>query len=178
MAMARKLELSPERIKIVERAAILHDIGKIGIDLTLLHKEGKLSTDDVRDLQQHPVIGMKILEPIEFLNDVRICIGQHHERYDGQGYPNNIPSEHLLLESRILAIADAFDAMTSDRPYRKALPVTVAVQELIDNAGTQFDPHLVPSFVELIRSNTFSFQHTETSPQHQSHTPILQQASY
>ena len=162
LALARKLELPPERIKVIERAAVLHDIGKIGIDLTLLHKEGKLSPDDIRDLQQHPAIGMKILEPIEFLQDVRICIGQHHERYDGQGYPNNVPVEHLLLESRILAIADAFDAMTSDRPYRKALPLSVAVQELIDNSGTQFDPTLVPHFVELIHSNTFTFQHSET----------------
>ncbi|HEY6006762.1 MAG TPA: HD domain-containing phosphohydrolase, partial [Geobacteraceae bacterium] len=92
----------------------------------------------------------------------RVCIGQHHERYDGQVYPNNVPVEHLLLESRILAIADAFDAMTSDRPYRKALPLNVAIQELIDNSGSQFDPTLVPHFVELIQSNMFTFQHSET----------------
>jgi putative nucleotidyltransferase with HDIG domain len=156
VALAGKLELPPERIKIVERAAVLHDIGKIGIDLTLLHKPGKLSPEEINDLQQHPMIGMKILEPIEFLSDVRTCIGQHHERYDGQGYPSGIGAEHLLLESRILAIADAFDAMTSDRPYRKALPLSVAVKELVDHAGTQFDPMLVPPFVELVSTNTFT----------------------
>ena len=155
--LAKKLDLCPERMKIIERAAILHDIGKIGIDLSLLHKEGKLSPDDINTLQQHPVIGMKILEPIEFLHDVKLCIGQHHERYDGHGYPNNVSADKLLVESRILAIADAFDAMTSDRPYRKALPLDVAIRELCDNAGSQFDPHMVPHFVELLKSGAFSF---------------------
>jgi HD-GYP domain-containing protein (c-di-GMP phosphodiesterase class II) len=158
MELARKLELPQDRLKIIERAAILHDIGKIGIDLTLLHKKGKLTSDDVYDLRQHPVIGMNILEPIEFLHDVRICIGQHHERFDGKGYPYNVQADRLLLESRILAIADAFDAMTSDRPYRKALPVEMALQELINEAGRQFDPELVPHFIALMKSGTFSFQ--------------------
>ncbi len=150
LALARKLGMPESRLKVIERAAILHDIGKIGIDLSLLHKEGKLTPEDLRDLQQHPLIGMRILEPIEFLQDVRLCIGQHHERYDGRGYPYNVSAGELLLESRILAIADAFDAMTSDRPYRKALPTEVAIKELRDNAGTQFDPELVPIFVELL----------------------------
>jgi putative nucleotidyltransferase with HDIG domain len=158
MELARKLDLPKDRMKVIERAAILHDIGKIGIDMNLLHKTDKLTPADVFDLQQHPVIGMKILEPIEFLHDVRICIGQHHERYDGQGYPYNVPADRLLVESRILAIADAFDAMTSDRPYRKALPASKAMQELIDNAGGQFDPELVPKFIELLKSGIFFFQ--------------------
>lgn len=153
LELAKKLDLPQERLKVIERAAILHDIGKIGIDLTLLHKEGRLTPDDINDLQQHPTIGMKILEPIEFLQDVRLCIGQHHERYDGQGYPNSVPASELLLESRILAIADAFDAMTSDRPYRKALSVEVAIKELYDNSGSQFDPELVPHFVELLNNS-------------------------
>lgn len=156
LELARKLDLPAERMKIIERAAILHDIGKIGIDLSLLHKEGKLSPEDVNNLQQHPLIGMKILEPIEFLHDVKLCIGQHHERYDGHGYPHHVAADQLLVESRILAIADAFDAMTSDRPYRKALPFEVAVKELLDNAGTQFDPHMVPLFIELLRSENLS----------------------
>lgn len=154
VALATKLNLAPERIKVIERAAILHDIGKIGIDLTLLHKEGKLTPEDICDLQQHPLIGMRILEPIEFLQDVRLCIGQHHERYDGRGYPNNIPASELLLESRMLAIADAYDAMTSDRPYRKALKKQAAIKELRENAGSQFDPELVPHFIELLENSS------------------------
>lgn len=157
LAIAKKIGLSPERLKIMERAAILHDIGKIGINLTLLHKIGKLTQEDIEDLQQHPIIGIKILEPIEFLVDVRVCIAQHHERFDGKGYPHRVSGEQLLLESRILAIADSFDAMTSDRPYRKALALDVAVKELIDNRGTQFDPEIVPVFVELLESGTFPF---------------------
>lgn len=163
MELARKLNLTQDRLQIIERAAILHDIGKIGIDLNLLHKTEELTPADVFDLQQHPVIGMNILQPIEFLHDVRVCIGQHHERYDGLGYPNNLPADRLLLESRILAIADAFDAMTSDRPYRKALPPRKAMQELIDNAGSQFDPELVIHFVDLLESGAFSFHKTYRS---------------
>ncbi|QXE92187.1 HD domain-containing phosphohydrolase [Geomonas subterranea] len=161
LALARKLELPANRLKVIERAAILHDIGKIGIDLSLLHKEATLTRDDVAELQQHPTIGMKILEPIEFLHDVRLCIGQHHERYDGKGYPNRLAGQELLLESRILAIADSFDAMTSDRPYRKALKLEVAIQELAENAGTQFDPELVPIFIKLLKTPNFLPQREE-----------------
>ena len=161
LALARQLELPQNRLKVIERAAILHDIGKIGIDLSLLHKEALLTSEDVAELQQHPSIGMKILEPIEFLYDVRLCIGQHHERYDGTGYPNRLRAEELLLESRILAIADAFDAMTSDRPYRKALKLEVAIAELAENSGSQFDPALVPIFIKLLKTPNFLPQREE-----------------
>jgi len=157
IAIAKKLGLPQDRLKIMERAAVLHDIGKIGINLALLHKIGKLTPEDVSDLQQHPEIGIKILEPIEFLSDVRLCILQHHERFDGKGYPNRVSGDDLLLESRILAIADSFDAMTSDRPYRKALSLDIAIKELNDYAGAQFDPAIVPVFVELLEQGVFPF---------------------
>jgi HD-GYP domain-containing protein (c-di-GMP phosphodiesterase class II) len=162
--IGRRMDLPSNRMQVLERAAVLHDIGKIGIDLSLLHKEGKLTPKDIRELQQHPVIGMKILEPIEFLQDVRTCIGQHHERYDGMGYPKRIGKDEQLLEARILAVADSFDAMTSDRPYRKALSLESAVSELLDNAGTQFDPDVVYLFSKIIDEGIFFLSHQETMP--------------
>ena len=153
--IGRHFNLSSDRLQILERAAILHDIGKIGIDLSLLHKEGKLSAHDVNELRLHPMIGMKILEPIDFLKDVRTCIGQHHERYDGMGYPNHIKCADQLLESRIIGVADAFDAMTSDRPYRKALALDIAIAELAENSGTQFDPAIVEIFTSILEDGLF-----------------------
>jgi len=155
LEIGRRMNLSADRMQILERAAILHDIGKIGVDLSLLHKEGILTPQDIRNLQKHPAIGMRILEPIEFLQDVRVCIGQHHERFDGLGYPNQITKDEQLLEARILAVADAFDAMTSDRPYRKALSLDIATSELFDNAGTQFDPDIVVVFSQAIKEGNF-----------------------
>lgn len=155
LELGKRMNLTQDRLQILERAAILHDIGKIGVDLSLLHKEGKLTPGDIRELQQHPAIGMHILEPISFLQEVRICIGQHHERYDGMGYPNRIKKEEQLLEARILTVADSFDAMTTDRPYRKGLSLEVAIQELQDNAGTQFDPAIVTIFTQLIEEGAF-----------------------
>jgi putative nucleotidyltransferase with HDIG domain len=153
LLLARSLDLTADRLCIMERAAILHDIGKIGINFAILNKRGTLSPSETHHLREHPAIGMKILEPMDFLYDVRTCIGQHHERYDGQGYPNRLTDDALLLESRILSIADAFDAMTSDRPYRKAMTVPDAIQELYSNAGTQFDPDLVHRFaLELAKA--------------------------
>jgi len=168
LSIAKELGLSQDRLKIMERAAVLHDIGKIGISMTLLHKVGQLSAEDVHDLQQHPIIGIKILEPIDFLQDVRLCIAQHHERFDGKGYPNRVSGDQLILEARILAIADSFDAMTSDRPYRKALSLDIAVKELLDNRGTQFDPEIVPIFVDLLEKGAFPFFATASNTAQQS----------
>ncbi len=159
LELGKRLGLSADRLQLLERAAILHDIGKIGVDLSLLHKQGKLSPDDIRELQQHPSIGMHILEPIEFLKEVRICIGQHHERYDGLGYPNRINKDQLLFESRILTVTDAFDAMTTNRPYRKGLSLDSAIQELRDNSGTQFDPEIIEPFIELIEDGIIATSH-------------------
>jgi putative nucleotidyltransferase with HDIG domain len=150
MRLAEKLDLAGERLKLLEQAAILHDIGKIGTNIAILHKPGKLEVDEYRHLQLHPETGMKILEAVPFLKDVRLRIGQHHERYDGRGYPGRLAGEDIFLEARIMAIADSYDAMTSERPYRKPLPERVARQELLDNAGSQFDPGLVPLFIEAL----------------------------
>ena len=110
----------------------------------------KLSIDDVDHLRQHPTIGMRILEPIHFMSRVREIIGQHHERYDGSGYPLGLSGDKLLLEARILSVADSYDAMTSDRPYRNAMPANVALSEIDIHSGTQFDPEVAQSFIELV----------------------------
>jgi putative nucleotidyltransferase with HDIG domain len=151
MMLAKSLQLPAERLCVMERAAILHDIGKIGINFSILNKRETLSPAEQSHLREHPCIGVKILEPIEFLHDVRTCIKQHHERFDGLGYPDRHAGSRLLLESRILSIADAFDAMTSDRPYRRAMQASDAVRELYANAGTQFDPELVTRFASELR---------------------------
>lgn len=153
LALARAMNLSPAALKRLEQAAILHDVGKIGIDAALLHKQGRLSEEDFQTLRRHPDIGVHILEPIQFLKEVRQIIVQHHERFDGRGYPHGISGHELLLESRILAVADTYDAMTSDRPYRKALPHATAVAEITDNCGTQFDPAVVAAFLATWEQN-------------------------
>jgi len=151
LAVARQMSLDSRGLKRLEQAAVLHDIGKIGIDIGLLHKEEKLSHSDIEILRQHPVIGGRILEPIAFLREVREIIEQHHERFDGKGYPHGLSGEEVLLEARILAVADTYDAMTSDRPYRKALPHQVAIQEIIDHSGSQFDPTVASAFVSMFQ---------------------------
>lgn len=149
LAVARRLGLDSEALIRLEQAAILHDIGKIGVDVRVLHKQGQLSTEDIGILRRHPLIGFRILEPIKFLNQVREIIKQHHERFDGKGYPHGLGGENLLIEARILTVADAFDAMTSDRPYHRALSYDTAIIELKDKAGSQFDPKVVRAFVSL-----------------------------
>ena len=149
LALAKKLGLDDEDLKHLEQAAILHDIGKIGIDVGLLHKKGKLTPADIEVLKLHPSIGVRILEPIHFLGTVREIIEQHHERFDGNGYPNGLSGEEWLIEGKILAVCDTFDAMTSDRPYRTALSREVAIKEIKDHSGTQFDPRVAATFVEM-----------------------------
>ena len=149
VALAKKLGIEGEPLKQLEQAAILHDIGKIGIDVSLLHKKGKLTPADIEVLKLHPSIGVRILEPIHFLGTVREIIEQHHERFDGNGYPKGLSGDEWRIEGKILSVCDTFDAMTSDRPYRKALSDEIAIQEIKDHSGTQFDPRVAAAFVEM-----------------------------
>jgi HD-GYP domain-containing protein (c-di-GMP phosphodiesterase class II) len=149
ISLGKRMGFGEESLYRLERAAVLHDVGKIGIDINLLHKREKLTAADIEVLKQHPSIGVRILEPIHFLAPVRSIIEQHHERYDGQGYPKGLTGAESLPEARVLAICDTYDAMTSDRPYRKALPHEVAIQEIRDHAGQQFDPEMAEAFIAL-----------------------------
>ncbi|NIS77979.1 MAG: HD domain-containing protein [Deltaproteobacteria bacterium] len=151
LSMADRAGLSKRRRNILFQSAILHDIGKISISPAILGKRGRLSDEEMRLVRQHPVIGYRIIEPLSFLKEVKACISEHHERCDGKGYPSGLSREGLTLEGRILAVADAFDSMISERPYRKAMTDREAISELQRNAGGQFDPGVVELFVSVYR---------------------------
>jgi putative nucleotidyltransferase with HDIG domain len=131
----------------MQRGGLLHDIGKIGVSDTILHKPGPLTEDEWVDMRRHPQIGHDMIRDIGFLNGAATIVLAHHERFDGKGYPNGIAGEDIPLGARIFVIADTFDAMTSDRPYRRALPADVAREEIIRCSGTQFDPRCVQAFL-------------------------------
>ncbi len=131
-------------------AGLLHDIGKIGIPEELLNKPGRLTEEEYKEICKHPEIGYRILESSGNMKEISDCVLSHHERWDGGGYPRGIKGEEISIEARIIAIADTFDAMTSERSYRKGLPKEVAIEELIRCKGTQFDPELVDVFIDEV----------------------------
>jgi HD-GYP domain-containing protein (c-di-GMP phosphodiesterase class II) len=150
LELAKNVGLDYRELEIFEHAAILHDIGKIGIDTSVLNKETRLTNTEFSLIRAHPIIGDEILGPIGTLQGVRTTILQHHEKYDGTGYPYGVAGNEITLKARILAVVDTFDAMLSDRPYRKALSVANALDELKLGAGTQFDPVVVNAFLDLM----------------------------
>ncbi|MGA2193569.1 MAG: HD domain-containing phosphohydrolase, partial [Nitrospirota bacterium] len=150
MMMAEEMGLPDDRKQALQHAGVLHDIGKIGISMSILNKTGKLTGEEYDVIKDHPLIGEKILDPITFLKDVKVIVGEHHERYDGKGYPHQKKGSELSIEARILAVADTFDALTSDRPYRKALAFDDAVAEIKRCSASQFDPDIVEVFVKTI----------------------------
>lgn len=138
----------------IELAAKLHDIGKIGIRENILNKPEKLTEEEYAQMKLHPVIMETILSPFTHLKEVIHIAKHHHERFDGKGYPDQLKGESIPFGSRILALADTYDAMTSSRPYRKALEPEMAVTEIKKNLGTQFDPEIGVKFAELVESGT------------------------
>ncbi len=150
-AMALATRVAPEYAAqaAVGYGFLLHDIGKVGIPDAVLNKPGPLDDDEWKIMRTHPVIGYQLVQPIKFLGEAVEVIKSHHERWDGRGYPLGLAGDQVYLPARIFAIIDTFDAMTSDRPYRKGLPVHVAMEEIDKNAGTQFDPDLVVAFLKL-----------------------------
>jgi len=148
--LARDLGLDEEATSILELASLLHDIGKLVVPDEVLGKPGPLDSDEWELMRKHPSSARHILSQMESVSDAVPAIVHHHERYDGAGYPDGLVGEDIPLASRILTVTDAFDAMTSDRPYRQAMPIEDALEELNSNAGTQFDPDIVVAFVSLI----------------------------
>lgn len=142
-SIAEALSVPKKTIKEIEHAASIHDIGKIGIDENILRKKGNLTGEESEEIKKHPAIGARIVQSVPFLEDAIPVILYHHERYDGKGYPEGIAGERIPLSARIVIVADAIDAMMSSRPYRDALMIERVLNELKENAGTQFDPDIV-----------------------------------
>ncbi len=148
--LGKRMGLDFRELELLEQASILHDIGKIGIDSFILQKQGKLTAREYSLIKTHPLIGDEILVPIQTLDEVRKTIIQHHERNDGTGYPYGLRGDEISLKAKILSVVDTFDAMMTDRPYRKALSVSEVKEELVANAGTQFDSAVAEAFVKML----------------------------
>ncbi len=146
---ARALGLSGRRVERIQAAGVLHDLGKLGVADAILFKPGPLSDDEWREMRRHPEVGAQILEHAG-MHDIALWVGQHHERIDGRGYPLGLPAEKITLEARILAVADAYEAMISDRPYRNGMPPEEARSELLRHSGSQFDPSVVEAFLSTL----------------------------
>ena len=153
MLMGNKLGLSDNDLVTLEAAGLLHDFGKIGIDEVLLLKTVKLSPEERIEIQHHVIKGFHILSGFDEFGEILTGIRHHHEYWDGSGYPGGLTGENISLIGRIIAIADSYDAMTSERPYRKAKIKDYAINELKKNAGKQFDPKLVEIFIEALKNN-------------------------
>ena len=148
-AMGRQLGLPDREIANLLNGALLHDVGEIGVPDAVLRKPGRLTEDEWAIMKTHPDMGYRMLEHIGFLKDALPTVRHHHERYDGGGYPSRLSGEQVPLSAHIFAVADAFDAMTSDRPYRRACSIEEARREIASCAGSQFDPKVVDAFLEL-----------------------------
>lgn len=152
VGIAMEMELARTEVDTIRHASLLHDVGKIGISEQILLKPGRLTDEEFETIKSHPHIGAGILNSIEFLKNVCEIIKHHHERYDGRGYPSGLAAQEIPLGSRIICVADSFDAITSNRPYRKPMTFQEAVDEVVNCSGSQFDPAVVEAFVRLRKS--------------------------
>jgi response regulator RpfG family c-di-GMP phosphodiesterase len=146
--LARRMNLGSKQIVTIRRGALIHDIGKIGIPDAILLKPGPLTPEEWQVIRQHPTVGYQIVNAIPFLQDEAEMVLAHHERHDGKGYPRGQAGEAVCLGARIFAVVDAFDALRTDRVYRKAVSLDAAVKEIRANSGTQFDPAVVTVFLD------------------------------
>jgi putative nucleotidyltransferase with HDIG domain len=152
LAIAAELDPNLLNDDVLKLSLLFHDIGKIEVPDYILNKPAKLTPEEYEIIKKHPVTGEEILKPVKFLQEVAKVIRQHQERWDGKGYPDGLKGEEIHLYARIVAVADAFDAMTSDRSYRKAMKVEDAVEEILRNSGTQFDPKVVEAFYRAYKN--------------------------
>lgn len=150
LEIGEEMGLPEEEMDILQRGGLLHDIGKLGIPNKILDKSGYLTEKEIRIIQTHPRLGARILEPISAYTDIMLIVLQHHENYDGTGYPDGLAGEEISKYSRIFAVADRFEAMTTDRPYRKAIRPEKAANIIQRNSGTHFDPAVVDAFLRVL----------------------------
>jgi len=157
--IAREMNFPKDVIERVYIAGLLHDVGKIGVRDAVITKPERLTPEEYEEIKQHPEIGYRILQPVEFLQDIAPCVRHHHEWYDGsnRGYPDRLRGDQIPLPSRIILVADTVEAMTSDRPYRKALSLEAVVNEVHKYSGTQFDPKVTEPFLRLLEREGESF---------------------
>jgi HAMP domain-containing protein len=153
LRIAAKMGRSDSQLEVLHRGALLHDIGKLGISVKLLDKPGRLDDDELRQVMNHPSIGGRILQPISAFSDILPIVEQHHEKFDGTGYPEKLAGEEIDINARILAVADTYDAMISDRPYRKGFDHEKAVNLILEESGLQFDPVVLRAFMVAIGEN-------------------------
>jgi putative nucleotidyltransferase with HDIG domain len=151
VAIAQEMHLSVKETELIREACELHDLGKIGIEDSILMKPSSLTAEEWALVKRHPITGAQILEPLTFLNGVIDLVRQHHEHYDGSGYPDGMKADNILLGARIIHLADAYDAMTSARAYRKEpFSKEAAVVEINKYSGTQFDPKVADVFMQIV----------------------------
>ncbi len=153
MLIAREMGLGVREIYTIQRGALLHDVGKVGVSDTVLLKPGKLTPEEREHIEAHPVIGANITAQVKFDEEIIDMVRHHHERFDGTGYPDKLKGEDISRNARILAVADALDAMLSDRPYRKGMEVEKALRLIREASGTQFDPGVVAALMRAAESN-------------------------
>ncbi|MBU2462222.1 HD-GYP domain-containing protein [bacterium] len=153
-AMGKRLYLSAGEMKALTAAAMLHDIGKYNMDNEILNKSGELTPEEYETIKSHTTKGAEIIGSMPLLKEIGRVIRYHHERYDGEGYPEGLRDEDIPYLARILGVAEAFDAMTSERPYKPKMSISEAILELETNSGTQFDPEAVDALVHILKANT------------------------
>ncbi len=147
LLIGRRIPLSQDQIHALSFGGLLHDVGKIGIPDTILHKPGRLTAEEYQIIKRHPVLGARMLSSVRELAPAVPVVRHHHERFDGKGYPEGLAGEDIPLGARIVLVVDAYHAMRSDRPYRRAMSESAARTELLRHAGTQFDPRVVDALL-------------------------------
>jgi HD-GYP domain-containing protein (c-di-GMP phosphodiesterase class II) len=162
VSVGREMNLTPDELYELEVSALFHDLGKIGVPDTVLKKPSRLTDEEFLEMKLHPTKSFEILQDFPIFGKMAINAKYHHERFDGRGYPEGLKADNIPLFSRIILIADTFDAMTSTRPYRKGLPFEVAFAELREFAGTQFDPTVVEKFISCMTKEQTKNEETFT----------------